>query len=118
PLTLERLRALLEPRLHLAPPFRQRLVNVPLGLGHPYWVDDPDFDIEFHLRELALPRPGDDVQLGEQIARIHSRPLDRARPLWELYLIHGLADDRAALYFKVHHAAIDGVSGAELLTAI
>ncbi|UPK74150.1 wax ester/triacylglycerol synthase family O-acyltransferase [Nocardioidaceae bacterium SCSIO 66511] len=117
-LSLDDLRALLEPRLHLAPPFRQRLVDVPLGLGNPYWVDDPDFDIEFHLRELALPGPGDHGQLGEQIARIHARPLDRSRPLWELYLVHGLEGDRAALYFKVHHAAIDGVTGAELLATI
>ena len=116
--TLEGLRALLEPRLHLAPPFRQRLIDVPFGLGNPYWVDDPDFDLEFHLRELALPQPGDDEQLGEQIARIHARPLDRARPLWELYLVHGLRDGRAALYFKVHHAAIDGVTGAELLATV
>ncbi|UYM06252.1 WS/DGAT/MGAT family O-acyltransferase [Solicola gregarius] len=117
-LSLDELRALLEPRLHLAPPFRQRLVNVPFGLGNPYWADDPDFDIEFHLRELALPAPGDDHQLGEQIARIHARPLDRSRPLWELYLVHGVRGDRAALYFKVHHAAIDGVTGAELLATI
>lgn len=117
-MSLEGLRALLEPRLHLAPPFRQRLVDVPFGLGNPYWVDDPDFDLEFHLRELALPAPGDDEQLGEQVARIHARPLDRSRPLWELYLVHGLHDDRVALYFKVHHAAIDGVTGAELLAAV
>ena len=116
--SLESLRALLEPRLHLAPPFRQRLVDVPLGLGNPYWADDPDFDIEFHLRELALPAPGDAEQLGEQVARIHARPLDRTRPLWELYLIHGLQDGRAALYFKVHHAAIDGATGAELLATV
>lgn len=117
-ISLDGLRALLEPRLHLAPPFRQRLVDVPFGLGHPYWVDDPDFDLEFHLRELALPAPGSDEQLGEQVARIHARPLDRSRPLWELYLVHGLHGDRAALYFKVHHAAIDGVTGAELLAAV
>jgi WS/DGAT/MGAT family acyltransferase len=115
---LETVRAVLEPRLHLAAPFRQRLVEVPLGLGRPYWVDDPHFDIEFHLRELALPDPGTREQLGEQVARIHARPLDRTRPLWEAYVITGLEDGRAAFYSKIHHAAIDGVSGAEILETI
>jgi diacylglycerol O-acyltransferase / wax synthase len=117
-LTLDGLRDVIEPRLHLADPFRQRLVEVPLGLGNPYWADDPDFDIEFHLREVALPTPGDQQQLAEQVARIHARPLDRTRPLWEMYLIHGVAGGRSAVYSKVHHAAIDGVSGAEILAAI
>ncbi|MGH3370471.1 MAG: WS/DGAT/MGAT family O-acyltransferase [Nocardioidaceae bacterium] len=115
---LDAVRAVLEPRLHLAPPLRQRLVEVPLGLGRPYWVDDPHFDIEFHLRELALPSPGTDVQLGEQVARIHARPLDRTRPLWEGYVISGLEGGRVAYYSKIHHAAIDGVSGAEILETI
>ncbi|MGZ6804666.1 MAG: wax ester/triacylglycerol synthase domain-containing protein, partial [Nocardioidaceae bacterium] len=118
PLTLERLTRLIEERLHLIPPFRRRLVQVPLGLDQPYWIEDPDFDIEYHVRELALPAPGDDRQLAEQAARLHARPLDRSRPLWELYLVHGLAGGRLAVYSKVHHAAIDGVSGSELLTAI
>ncbi len=117
-LTLDRVREVLEPRLHLAAPLRQRLVNVPLSLGRPYWIDDPDFDIEFHLREIGLPSPGDERQLGEQVARIHARPLDRTRPLWEMYLIHKVSDGRQALYSKVHHAAIDGVSGAEILATI
>jgi diacylglycerol O-acyltransferase len=117
-LTLSALRAVLEPRLHLAAPLRQRLVEVPLGLGRPFWVDDPDFDLEFHLREVALPLPGDAQQLGEQVARIHARPLDRTRPLWEMYLIHGVDGDRSAIYSKIHHAAIDGVSGAEILATI
>jgi diacylglycerol O-acyltransferase len=117
-LTLSALRAVLEPRLHLAAPLRQRLVEVPLGLGRPYWVDDPEFDLEFHLREVALPLPGDAQQLGEQVARIHARPLDRTRPLWEMYLIHGVDGVRSAIYSKVHHAAIDGVSGAEILATI
>ena len=118
PLTLDRLTAMIESRLHLLPPFRRRLVNVPLGLDQPYWIEDPDFDIEYHVRELALPAPGDDKQLAEQAARLHARPLDRTRPLWELYLIHGLQGGRMAVYTKVHHAAIDGVSGSELLTAV
>ena len=97
PLTLDRLTRLIEGRLHLLPPFRRRLVPVPLGLDQPYWIEDPDFDIEYHVRELALPAPGDDRQLAEQAARLHARALDRRRPLWEIYLIHGLAGgpDRA-----------------------
>ncbi len=117
-LTLDRIREVVEPRLHLAAPLRQRLVSVPLSLGRPYWIDDPDFDIEFHLREVGLPAPGDDSQLGEQVARIHARPLDRTRPLWEMYLIHNVSGGRQALYTKVHHAAIDGISGAEILATI
>jgi diacylglycerol O-acyltransferase / wax synthase len=115
---LDAVRAVCEQRLHLVPLMRQRLVEVPLGLGRPYWVDDPHFDIEFHLRELALPSPGSREQLGEQVARIHARPLDRSRPLWEAYVITGLEDGRAAFYSKVHHAAIDGVSGEEILETI
>ncbi len=118
PLTLERLTSLIERRLHLIPPFRRRLVSVPLGLDQPYWIEDPDFDVEFHVRELALPQPGDDRQLADQAARLHARPLDRSRPLWELYLIHGLAGGRQAVYTKVHHAAIDGVSGNDILAAV
>jgi diacylglycerol O-acyltransferase len=114
-LTAERMTAVLEERLHLLPPFRWRLAPVPLGLDHPYWIDDPDFDLEYHVRELALPTPGDDRQLAEQVARIHARPLDRARPLWEMYVIQGLQDGRVAVFTKIHHAAIDGVSGAEIL---
>jgi len=115
---LETVRAVFEPRLYLAAPFRQRLVEVPLGLGRPYWVDDPHFDIEFHLRELALPSPGTRKELGEQVARVHARPLDRSRPLWEAYVITRLEDGRCAFYSKIHHAAIDGVSGAEILETI
>jgi diacylglycerol O-acyltransferase len=115
---LESVRDVFEPRLHLAAPLRQRLVEVPLGLGRPYWVDDPHFDIEFHLRELALPAPGSREQLGEQVARIHSRQLDRSRPLWEAYVITGLEGGKGAFYSKIHHAAIDGVSGAEIIETI
>ena len=115
---LDAVRSVYEQRLHLVPLLRQRLVEVPLGLGRPYWVDDPHFDIEFHLRELALPSPGNREQLGEQVARIHARPLDRTRPLWEAYVITGLEDGKAAFYTKVHHAAIDGVSGEEILETI
>jgi WS/DGAT/MGAT family acyltransferase len=119
PLTLARLTDIVAQRLPEAPPvLRRKLLHVPLGIDQPYWVDDPDFDIEYHIRELALPRPGSDTQLTEQIARLHARPLDKSRPLWEIYLITGLARRRVAVYTKIHHAAIDGVSGAELLTLL
>jgi len=118
PFTLERLTEVIQARLHLIPPFRRRLVTVPFGLDQPYWIEDPDFDIEFHVRELALPAPGDDRQLADQAARLHARHLDRRRPLWELYLIHGLEGGKVAIYTKVHHAAIDGVSGNDILTAL
>ena len=117
-LTLEHLTRVIESRLPLVPLFRRRLVTVPFGLDHPYWIEDPDFDIGFHVREIALPDPGNDRQLTEQVARLHARPLDRGRPLWELYLISGLSGGRAAIYSKIHHAAIDGISGSDILTAV
>jgi diacylglycerol O-acyltransferase len=118
PVTLARLTEVLAERLPLVPVLRRKLLNVPLGLDQPYWVDDPDFDIEYHIREIALPRPGSEAQLTEQVSRLHARPLDRSRPLWEIYLITGLAKRRVAVYTKIHHAAIDGASGAELLTVL
>ncbi|MFI6596600.1 wax ester/triacylglycerol synthase family O-acyltransferase [Nonomuraea sp. NPDC050536] len=104
-------------RLPAIPQLRQRLESVPLGLDRPYWADD-EVDLDYHVRELCLPPPGDDRQLGEQVARLHERRLDRDRPLWEMYLIHGLAGGRCAVYTKVHHAAVDGITGAELLGAL
>jgi len=118
PLTLARLTEVLAQRVPLVPVLRRKLLNVPFGLDQPYWIDDADFDIEYHIREIALPRPGSVAQLTEQVSRLHARPLDRSRPLWEIYLITGLAKRRAAVYTKIHHAAIDGVSGAELLTVL
>ncbi len=117
-LSFEDFRDLWAARLHLVPLLRQRLVEVPLGLGVPYWVDDPDFDLEYHLREIGLPPPGGSHQLGEQVSRIHARSLDRSRPLWEAYLVQGVEGGRAAVYTKIHHAVIDGISGAEILAAI
>jgi len=114
-LVIDDLRRLVGSRLTALPPFRWKLVGVPFALDHPYWIEDPDFDLDFHIRESAVPPPGTDRQLAETAARIFARPLDRSRPLWELYLIHGLADDRIALLTKMHHAAIDGVSGAEIM---
>lgn len=113
-LTARRIRATIAGRLHLLPPFRWRLVRVPLDLDYPYWADGADIDLGYHVRELALPDPGDPATLAEQAARIVSQPLDRSRPLWELYLIHGLPEGRKAILTKVHHAALDGASGAEI----
>ncbi len=97
---------------------RRRLVEVPFGLDHPYWVEDPNFDREYHERFLAVPAPGTDRQLEQVVSRIASRPLDRARPLWEVYLIEGLDEGRKfALYSKTHHCAIDGASGTQLALA-
>jgi WS/DGAT/MGAT family acyltransferase len=109
---------LLEERLHLLPPLRWRLVPVPLGLDLPYWVDDPDFDLDFLVRETALPAPGDDRQLAETVQRLFGRPLDRSRPLWELYVIHGLEGGRVGLLTKIHHAAVDGISGNEIMAVL
>lgn len=111
-------------RLHKSRAFRQRIVRVPLSLDHPYWIEDPDFDLEFHVRHIALPKPGDWRQLCIQAARLHARPLDLSRPLWEAYVIEGLDNVEGvpkgsfALVTKIHHAAIDGVSGAEMSAAI
>ena len=115
PVTLGAIREHVAARLHLLGPLRQRIVEVPLGISYPYWIEDPDLDLDFHLRELTLLPPGRQRQLGDQVALIHSRPLDRSRPLWELHLIHGLEGGRLGLLTKVHHAAVDGVSGLELL---
>jgi len=111
-------------RLHVSRAFRQRLVEVPFGLDHPYWIEDADFDLEYHVRHIALPKPGDWRQLCIQIARLHSRPLDRSRPLWEMYVIEGLDNvdglpaGSFAVMTKVHHAAIDGVTLLEITSAL
>lgn len=111
----EALRTTLEQRLHLLPPYRRKLVEVPLGLDRPYWIEDEDFDLDFHLRHIAVPAPGDEKQVGELIARLHARPLDRARPLWEIYVIDGIDGNQVGLYSKVHHATVDGVSGSQMM---
>lgn len=117
-LGLDEIKHLLESRLHLLPPLRWRLVPVPLGIDLPYWADDPDFDLDFHVRESAIPPPGDDRQLAETVARLFARPLDRGRPLWEFYLIQGLAGGRVGLLSKIHHSVVDGISGNEIMAAL
>lgn len=96
-------------------PFRRRVVEVPFGLDHPYWVDDPAFDLDFHVRQIGLARPGTEHQLAEQVARIIGRKMDRSHPLWEVYVIDGLEDGRWALLTKFHHATIDGAAGVIML---
>jgi WS/DGAT/MGAT family acyltransferase len=111
-------------RVEQFPQFRRRLVTVPLALDRPYWVEESSFDVEFHVRHIALPHPGDWRQLCIQVARLHSRPLDHSRPLWEAYVIEGLHDvpgappGSFALYCKMHHSIVDGESGTEILKAL
>ena len=114
----------IDSRMHLAKSFRRKLANVPLSLDFPYWVDDADFDLEYHVRHIALPRPGDWRQLCIQAARLHSRPLDLSKPLWEFTVIEGLNNipgvpkGSYAIVSKIHHAAIDGVSGVDIANAV
>jgi diacylglycerol O-acyltransferase len=114
----------IESRLHLSPIFRQKLLRVPLELDYPYWIEDEGFDLEYHVRHIALPKPGDWRQFCIQASRIHARPLDLSRPLWELYLVEGLdafldlPPDSFAILAKIHHAAIDEKGGAEITTLL
>jgi WS/DGAT/MGAT family acyltransferase len=111
-------------RIKRLPILSRHLLTVPLGLDHPYWVSDGSFDPEFHIRHIALPAPGDWRQLCIQVARLHSRPLDRSRPLWEMYVIEGLDNVKGyppgcfAIFTKMHHAAVDGASGMEITAAL
>src|SRR5210317_1056548 len=113
-----------ERRLGSMPLFRTRLVEVPGGLDRPYWVKDANFDVEFHLRHIALPEPGDWRQLCIQVARLHSRPLDMSRPLWEAYIIEGLDNipnlpkGCFAVYTKMHHSLVDGAGGSSFMAAL
>jgi diacylglycerol O-acyltransferase / wax synthase len=105
-------------RLHLVPRYRQKLAVPPLETGRPIWVDDANFNLEYHVRHTALPSPGSPEQLRALAARIHSQRLDRAKPLWELWLVQGLEDNRFALISKTHHAIVDGISGVDLMTVL
>ena len=111
------IRRVIQQRLHLIPPLRQRAVRVPFGLHHPVWVDDPDFDLDDHLSRASLPSPGGQSELDAFVAGVMSRQLDPDRPLWEMHLVEGLEGERTALVAKVHHAMLDGVSGASVLAA-
>jgi diacylglycerol O-acyltransferase len=114
----EEFREQIASRLHLVPRFRQKLRFVPLGQGRPVWVDDPHLNLEYHVRQTALPSPGSEEQLRNLAARIFSQQLDRSKPLWELWLVEGLRDDRFAIVGKSHHALVDGVSGMDITTVL
>ena len=117
PVTYDRVLEYMDDRLHLAPLFRRRIAAVPFRVDHPVWVEDPDFDLRFHVRRAALPSPGGMTELAEFTADVMSRRLDRSRPLWELHFVEGLEGGRMAFVSKTHHAAVDGVSGADVLAA-
>ncbi len=105
-------------RLHLVPRYRQKLAFPPIETGRPVWIDDPSFNLEYHVRHTALPHPGSEEQLRNLAARIHSQQLDRAKPLWETWLVQGLEGNRFALISKTHHALVDGISGVDLATVL
>jgi len=115
---LAEVRELVASRLHLIPRFRKRVVPVPLDAGAPVWVDDPEFDVGFHVRLTRLPAPGARAQLLDAFERIQIRLLDRRRPLWELWLVDGLEDGEVGLAMKAHHALIDGISGVDVALTI
>jgi diacylglycerol O-acyltransferase / wax synthase len=105
-------------RLHLVPRFRQKLRFVPFGQGRPVWVDDPHLNLNYHVRQTALPAPGSEEQLRNLAARIFSQQLDRSKPLWELWLVEGVSEGRFAIIGKSHHALVDGVSGVDITTVL
>ncbi|TSD97336.1 wax ester/triacylglycerol synthase family O-acyltransferase [Skermania sp. ID1734] len=113
-LTYENLVDIVSQRLCLVPRYRQKVRQVPFGLARPVWVDDADFDVSYHIRRSALPNPGTDEQLFELVARLSSRPLDTSRPLWEIYLVEGLSDNRVAIFTKSHSALVDGADALEI----
>src|SRR6187402_3315763 len=110
----ESLVTLISERIAHVPRYRQKIKSVPGGLANPVWVDDKQFDMSYHVRRSALPRPGSDEQLEELVARIQPRPLDRTRPLWEVYLVEGLAEERFAIITKTHHSLVDGISAVDI----
>ena len=116
--SFEAIKAHIASRLPLLPPFTRRLVEVPFQLHHPVWVEDPHFDLDYHVRRIGVPAPGGRRELADIAAQIASVPLDRKRPLWEAWVIEGLKHQRIGFVVKVHHSAIDGASGAEIMTAL
>jgi diacylglycerol O-acyltransferase / wax synthase len=116
--SFDRIHDLVANRLMQTSVFTRRLVEVPFRLGHPYWIEDPGFDIDFHLRRAALPAPGGLKELSDFVGDVCSRPLDRSKPLWQMYIVEGLENGHFALVTKIHHSTIDGVSGAELLSKL
>jgi diacylglycerol O-acyltransferase / wax synthase len=115
--SFDRMQATIGERTRRNPVFQRRLVEVPFRLGHPVWVDDPDFDLDYHVRRAAVPTPGSLHELAELAAEIAGQQLDRTKPLWEVWVVEGMADDRIAIVVKMHHATVDGVAGTALLSA-
>src|SRR5215472_7806295 len=113
-LSYETLLGTVERQLPLVPRYRQKVREVTMRLARPVWIDDRDFDITYHVRRSALPSPGSDEQLHELIGRLAARPLDKSRPLWEMYLVEGLAKNRLALYIKSHQSLINGMGAVEI----
>ena len=113
-----KMQAQIASRTHQAPVFRRLLVEVPFRLGHPIWVDDPHFDIDYHVRRTAVPAPGGLRELADLAGDVASRQLDRSKPLWEIWIVEGLEDDRIAVIVKMHHSTVDGMSGAALLSVL
>jgi WS/DGAT/MGAT family acyltransferase len=116
--SFERVKKGIADRIPNAPVFRRRLVEVPLRLGHPVWIDDPDFDIDDHVRRAALPKPGGLLEFAEFASDVAGHQLDRSKPMWEMWLVEGLEDDNIGFVVKMHHSTVDGVAGAELLSVI
>src|SRR2546425_10935516 len=114
----ERLEEMVAAKLGRVPRYRQKVRFVPLGLGRPVWVDDPHFNLSYHLRHTALPPPGTDQQLRRTAARIFAQRLDRGKPLWEIWMLEGLSENRWALLSKVHHCMVDGVSATDLMSVM
>jgi diacylglycerol O-acyltransferase len=115
---IEEFREHLSSRLHLVPRFRQKLKFVPYGQGRPIWIDDPQFNLDYHVRNTALPEPGSEQQLRTLAARVFSQRLDRSKPLWEMWLVSGLSGGRFAIVAKTHHCLVDGVSGVDITTVL
>ena len=118
PMSYDHLLEHVRSRLHLVPRFRQRLAHPPAPTGRPFWVDDPAFNLEYHVRHSALPSPGSEEQLRNMAARVFSQQLDRTKPLWELWMVQGLTRNRFAFVTKTHHALVDGVSGVDIATVL
>jgi WS/DGAT/MGAT family acyltransferase len=116
--SFQKMKGFIASRIPFAPIFRRRLVEVPFRLGHPVWVDDPDFDIDYHVRLAAIPRPGGLRELADLAGDIAGQQLDRSRPLWEMWMVEGLAGGQVGLIAKMHHSTVDGISGAALLTTL
>jgi WS/DGAT/MGAT family acyltransferase len=111
-------RAYIDARMPLVPAFRRKLATVPLNLARPYWVEDPDFDLDYHLHRIAVPAPAGDKETADVVAEILSRPMDRSRPLWEMWIVEGRADGLIAVVSKVHHSSIDGITGANMMAEL